>query len=92
MLQFYYRIVEYKDIKETYITISMDGVIQFNLNKMVFTPIGLWEKEYIHYLTLMKVLFINKLQSQSLCFSLSLFLSLSLSLAPSSSLSFLSFL
>lgn len=40
-------------------TISKNGVVQYNPDEMVFTSIELWEKEYIYYLTLMKVLSIQ---------------------------------
>jgi len=53
--------VDYKDVNKIYMTISVSGVSQYTPDDITFTPIELWEKEYIYYLQLMKVLYIHLL-------------------------------
>lgn len=52
---FYGRVVPYEEISKSYMTISANGVIKYSPGEMTFTPIEIWEREYIDYLKLMKV-------------------------------------
>ncbi|XP_076764569.1 dynein heavy chain at 16F [Xylocopa sonorina] len=49
------KIVQYKDLGKTYMTISASGVTQYSPDEMSFTPIEQWEREYIFYLKLLKI-------------------------------------
>ncbi|CAL7933549.1 unnamed protein product [Xylocopa violacea] len=49
------KIVQYKDVGKTYMTISASGVTQYSPDEMSFTPIEQWEREYIFYLKLLKI-------------------------------------
>nr|XP_033183004.1 dynein heavy chain 6, axonemal [Bombus vancouverensis nearcticus] len=49
------KVVQYKDVGKTYMTISASGVTQYSPDEMSFTPIEHWEREYIFYLKLLKI-------------------------------------
>ncbi|XP_076248728.1 dynein heavy chain at 16F [Calliopsis andreniformis] len=49
------KVVPYKDLGKTYMTISASGVTQYNPDEMIFTPIEQWEREYIFYLKLLQI-------------------------------------
>ncbi|XP_066588945.1 dynein axonemal heavy chain 6 [Prorops nasuta] len=50
-----FKIVSYKEISEEYLTISANGVTQYNKSEMIFTPLETWEREYIYYLKLKQI-------------------------------------
>ncbi|XP_034941913.1 dynein heavy chain 6, axonemal [Chelonus insularis] len=49
------RIVPYKEITRSYMTISANGVTQYSPEEMEFTPLHQWESEYKYYLKLMEI-------------------------------------
>ncbi|KAI4494191.1 hypothetical protein M0802_009060 [Mischocyttarus mexicanus] len=49
------KVVEYKETGNAYLTISTDGVTQYSLEEVTFTPIELWKREYVFYMKLMKI-------------------------------------
>ncbi|XP_012153033.2 dynein heavy chain at 16F [Megachile rotundata] len=49
------KVVHYKDVGDTYMTISVNGVTQHSPDEMSFTPIEQWEREYIFYLKLLQI-------------------------------------
>ncbi|XP_054012221.1 dynein axonemal heavy chain 6 [Hylaeus anthracinus] len=49
------KVVHYKDLRDTYMTISARGVTQYSPDEMSFTPIEQWEREYVFYLKLLKI-------------------------------------
>nr|XP_034190797.1 dynein heavy chain 6, axonemal [Osmia lignaria] len=49
------KVVHYKDVGDTYMTISASGVTQYSPDEMSFTPIEQWEREYMFYLKLLKI-------------------------------------
>ncbi|KAF7987651.1 hypothetical protein HCN44_003514 [Aphidius gifuensis] len=53
------KIVSYKDVGRTYMTISSSGVTQYAQNSVTFTPLCRWKREYIFYLKLMKIKFFS---------------------------------
>ncbi|KAK2585046.1 hypothetical protein KPH14_008566 [Odynerus spinipes] len=49
------KVVDYSETRETYMTISKDGVTHYSCDEVSFTPIELWEREYMFYMKLMKI-------------------------------------
>ncbi|XP_047348170.1 dynein axonemal heavy chain 6 [Vespa velutina] len=49
------KVVEYNETGKAYLTISKDGVTQYSIEEVTFTPIKTWEKEYIFYMKLIKI-------------------------------------
>nr|XP_050848639.1 dynein axonemal heavy chain 6 [Vespula vulgaris] len=49
------KVVEYKETGKAYLTISKDGVTQYSIEEVTFTPLKTWEREYIFYMKLMKI-------------------------------------
>ncbi|KAG7211515.1 hypothetical protein KM043_010782 [Ampulex compressa] len=49
------KVVHYKEVGKTYMTISTSGVTQYDPNEITFTPLELWEREYRLYLKLIKI-------------------------------------
>ncbi|XP_076649863.1 dynein heavy chain at 16F [Halictus rubicundus] len=49
------KVVNYKDVGKTYMTISANGVTQYSFDEVSFTPIEQWQREYHFYLELIKI-------------------------------------
>nr|XP_031828293.1 dynein heavy chain 6, axonemal [Nomia melanderi] len=49
------KLVHYKDVGRTYMTISANGVTQYSPDEVSFTPIEQWEREYNFYFKLLKI-------------------------------------
>ncbi|XP_015429803.1 PREDICTED: dynein heavy chain 6, axonemal, partial [Dufourea novaeangliae] len=49
------KLVHYKDVGKTYMTISASGVTQYTSDEISFTPIEQWEREYNFYLKVLNI-------------------------------------
>ncbi|KAL2733916.1 dynein axonemal heavy chain 6 [Vespula squamosa] len=49
------KVVEYKETGKAYLTISKDGVTQYSIEEVTFTPLKTWEREYMFYMKLIKI-------------------------------------